>query len=227
MNFKDSYSVALKSQLFQNELNWIVAETGVRPPQALFIPYAFRGADYQLYFQEVYDVFNHAQITLIDINSGDPASLIAAAKMIVIGGGDITAFITKMKSLVTPTFDPFVAIKNRVASGIPYIGWNEGSSVVSPKYFTPPSSILPNAFNASPYQIVCNYDRTDQNKAGIKTFLENNVAIKKVICQVAKLKEDGSSVRLEESGGGMIDSGTAPFPTVISYQIVNGQLIES
>lgn len=69
MNFTDSYSVAVRNQLFQNELNWLFLKTGIRPSDALFISYAYKGENYASYFQKVYDVFINSGIRLIDIQS--------------------------------------------------------------------------------------------------------------------------------------------------------------
>jgi len=227
MNFQDSYRVSLRGKLFQDEMNWVFLKTGIHPSDALFISYAYKGDNYPAYFQGVTDIFAKAGIKLNDIASGDPAALIATAKVIVVGGGDIATFMNKMNGLITPAFNPYIAIKNKVEGGVPYIGWNEGSGIISPKYFVPPSNSLLTGINVSPFQIVGNYVSSAANKKAIFDFLVANPAIKKVICQVDRPGGDGTSVRLEESGSGMIDSPTAPFPTVINYKIVNGVLIES
>ena len=227
MNFQDSYTVSPRDPLFQIELNWLFLKTGIHPTDALFISYAYKGANYPVYFKAVSDIFTKAGISLKDITSGNPADLIAAAKLIVVGGGDITTFINKMNSLITPAFNPYTAIKNRIDGGVPYIGWNEGSGIVSPKYFTPPSSSLLTGINASPFQIVCNYKDSSTSKTAIFNFLQANNTIIKVICQVDASAPGGSSVRLEDNGAGMIDSATDPYPTVIKFKIVGGVLQES
>jgi hypothetical protein len=174
----------------------------------------------------VSEIFAKAGIRLTDITSGDPAVLIAAAKFIVVGGGDIATFISRMNSLKSPVFDPYAAIKARVANGVPYIGWNEGSAIASPKYFVPPASTLIPGINASPFQIICNYRDSAQNKSAIFNFLNTNPGIKKAIAQVDQLKPDGTSVRLEDTGGGIIASSTEPYPIIIRFKIVDGVLVE-
>jgi peptidase E len=225
MNFQNSYDVLSEDLVIQKELNWLLATAIIHPTDALFIPYAYNDVNYPVYFKDVSDIFAKSGITLIDITSGNPAGLISTAKLIVMGGGDITTFMNKMNGLITPTFNPFAAIKNRVDAGIPYIGWNEGASIISPKYFTPPSNPLFSGINASPFQIVCNYQDSSQSKTAIFNFLKSNITIKKLISQVTK--GDGSSVRLEDAGAGMINSATEPYPTVINFEIVNGVLRES
>jgi len=227
MNFKDSNSVTERDSLFQKELNWVSLKTGGLPPNALFISYAYKGVNYPAFLQQVTDVFAKAGIRLVDITTGDPASLIGSSKMIVICGGDTNSLIDKLESLITATFNPYIAIKNRIDAGIPYIGWNQGSSIVSPKYFAPPSSLLSTAFNVSPFQIICGYLNDYQSDTAILNFLNANGSIKKVIGQPESLKKDESSVRLEETGGGMIDSQTAPYPIVINYTVVDNKLIKS
>lgn len=227
MNFQDSYDVAARSQLILSELEWLFSKSGKHPADALFISYAYKGPDFPSYFQELSDIFSKAGIKLTDIASGDPAGLIASTEMIVIGGGDIAALINKMNSLITATFNPYTAIKDRIAGGIFYMGWNEGSSIVSPMYLAPPAGSVPNGIGASPFQIVCHYVNSAQNKNSIFNFLKSNPGIKKVIAQVDQLTPDGTSVRLEDSGAGMIDTSTKPYPAVIRFKIVGGVLNES
>ncbi len=225
MNFQNSYSVLAEEPVIQDELKWVFVTSGIHFTDALFIPYAYKDVNYPGYFKDVSDIFTKAGIKLTDINTGNPATMIAAAKLIVVGGGDITTFMNNMNSLKTPTFNPFTAIKDRADNGIPYIGWNEGANIISPKYFTPPSSPLFSGINASPFQIVCNYQDSSQSRTAIFNFLQSNITIKKLICQVTK--PDGTSVRLEDSGAGMINSATQPYPDVINFEIVGGQLQES
>ncbi len=227
MNFQEGYDVSARAQLFQKELAWVFLKLGKKPEDALFVSYAYKGNDYPAYFNEISDIFSKEGIKLIDIASGDPASLIATANMIVIGGGDISAFFNKMNSLITPVFNPYTAIKNRIVSGIPYMGWNEGSNIISPKYFAPPASSLAYGINGSPFQIVCNYLNNSQNKKSIFDFLKSNPAIKQLIAQTDQLKPDGTSVRLEETGAGMIDTPSDPKPIIIKFKIVGGVLTES
>jgi peptidase E len=226
MNFQNSYSVLPEITLFQEELEWVFKLAGIHPTNALFISYAYNGSNYPQYFKDVSAIFATKGIVLTDITSGNPSVLIAAAKLIVIGGGDIATFMNKMNSLITSTFNPFTAIKDRVDNSVPYIGWNEGASIISPKYFTPPSNPQFTGIGASlPFQIVCNYQNSSLAKTTIFNFLNTNNTIKKVICQVTK--PDGTSVRLEDSGAGMINSATDPYPTVINFEIAGGVLQES
>lgn len=225
MNFADSYALKTRTTLFQNEFSWIVSKTGRVTSQALFIPYAYKGSNYPGFFNDASAIFGQAGIKLTDITSGDPATLIANAEAIVACGGDVMTLINKLNSMVTGTFNPFNALKNRINAGVPYIGWNEGSAIISPKFFGPPSNVLSPGINASPFQIINNYKDPAQNRTYIKSYLQANSFISKAICQIDQM--DGTTVRLEESGSGMIDSATAPYPLVIRYKIVDGNLEET
>ena len=225
MNFADSYTVKTRALLFQNELNWVSAKTGKMPSQALFISYAYKGGNFPVFFHDVADIFNHSGVKLTDIASGDPAALINNAEAFVVCGGDITALINKLTSLVTPEFNPFNAIKYRINSGISYIGWNEGSAIASPKYFGPPSNVLSPGINACPYQIIANYKDPAQNRNSVKNYLTANSFIDMAVAMADV--PDGSSVRLEESGSGILLSHTVPYPLVIRYKMVSGTLQES
>jgi hypothetical protein len=228
MRFQDSYLVSTRAQLFQNELNWIFMKSGSHPDEALFISYAYKGENFPAYFQQLSIIFDKAGIKLTDINSGDPAGLIAGAQFLVVGGGDILTFFNRMDSLISPAFNPYFAIMDRVQNGVPYVGWNEGSAVVSPKYFVPPSSLLRPGINASPFEIICGYADSQQSDSAILNFLLTNPSIPRVIGQPKALVNDGgSSVRLEETGGGMINSPTSPYPIVITYTILDGNLNKS
>jgi hypothetical protein len=225
MNFADSYLVKTRALLFQNEINWISAKTGSKPSKALFIPYAYKGSNYPGFLYDVSNICAKAGVNLTDITTGDPASLIASAEAFVVCGGDITALINKLTSLITTDFNPFNALKERVNCGVPYIGWNEGSAIISPKFFGPPSTIISPGINTCPFQIITNYKDPAQNRIHIKNYLLANPFISKAISLTDV--NDGSTVRLEESGSGILDSSPSPYPLVIRYKIVNGNLEES
>lgn len=229
MNFPGSYALSTRERLFQSEISWVYSKAGIKPSDALFIPYAYKGNDYPAFLQEVTDIFARSGVHITDIQSGDPAALIVSANAIIICGGDILSFKTRMDNLITPAFNPYLAISNRVANGAPYIGWNEGAAVISPQVFQPPANTLYTGINASlPFQIVTNFQNTNpQSRPSVKNYLDTYPAINKVICQVDQQGYDGSSVRLEDSGAGMIDSATAPYPIVIGFQVINGHLVES
>jgi hypothetical protein len=227
MNFKGNYDLTSVQQLFQDELNWLASKTGNLPAEALFVSYAYAGTDYSSFFLKLSDLFNKSGIKLVDITSADPAALIASARLFVIGGGDIQKFVNSMNKLVTSTYNPYQAIKSRIDAGIGYLGWNEGSAVVSPAYFSPPALPLPVGIGGSPFQIVTNFKDTDPNcRPSILNYLKGHPSVKTLIAQVDSQLKDGTSVRLEDTGAGMIDGATAPFPIVVKFKIVDGVLVE-
>jgi hypothetical protein len=229
MNFQDSNAIATRKDFFKTELNWIFSKINPDPTEALFIPYAYNGPDYPAFFRECSDVFGQAGvgIKLTDINSGNPATMIASAKMMVIPGGDIKTFIKLMNQLITATFNPWSAIKIMLLNGIPLVAWNEGAALISPKPFSLPSVDLTTTIGASPYQLVNNYTPSDPNRALIKTFLQNNPGVTEVTCETARPKEDKATVRLEETGGGILRTTIPSYPIVINYKLVGGALTES
>lgn len=228
MRFQDSYLISPRGLLFENELNWVFQKTGSKPGDALFISYAYMGNDYPAYFSQVSDIFKKAGIHLTDIISGNPEELIVNARFIVIGGGDIATFYKKMDSLITLVFNPYLAILDSIQHGVPYMGWNEGSGVISPKYFLPPENALLPGINGSPFQIICNYLDSPQSDSAILNFLLTNATIPEVVGQPQTSGSGNEgSVRLEETGGGIILTPTVPFPFVIRYKVVNGILIKN
>jgi len=229
MNFQDSFAIATRKDFFKTELDWIFSKTNPDPTEALFIPYAYNGPNYAAFFKECSDVFIQTGIgiKLNDINSGNPATMIASAKMIVIPGGDIKLFIKLMNQLISSTFNPWSAIKTMLLSGIPLVAWNEGTALISPKPFTLPSADLTTTIGASPFQLANNYTPSDLNRTAIKNFLQGNPGVTQVTCETARPKEDKTTVRLEETGGGILQTNIPPYPIVINYKLVGGVLTES
>jgi hypothetical protein len=98
----------------------------------------------------------------------------------VIGGGDINRLIGAFNSLIYRIFNPYTALKAKIDSGTGFLGWNEGSAIISPKYFAPPAILLPQGIAASPFQIVNNFRNGDpQSRPSILNYLKNNTLIKK------------------------------------------------
>jgi len=226
MNFQDSYALSTRNQLFLQELNWLSTKVGL-PGNALLIPYAYAGTNYPAFYTQVVNAFAQTNISITDINSGNPQTLLNAANMIVICGGSYSSLKAKMDQIVSGGFNIYAAIKARLDSCVPCICWNEGSGSVSPYLFTPPSLPAGVGINASPNQLISNYTNNQTNRNAIKTFLLANPGMAEAIAQVNAAGGDGTSVRLEESGAGILYAGTAPYPTIIHYKIVGGNLVES
>lgn len=227
MDFKDSYDLTSNETLFQRELKWLSDKTGKPPADALFISYAFNGPDYDAYFNKAKSIFAKSGIKLIDITSGDPAAMISAAQLIVVGGGDIMKFINIMNGLRNSGFDPYLAIRKRIEAGIPYLGWNEGSSIVSVRFFSPPSVIIQEGIGGTLVQMITKFQNTNALcRPAIENYLKNNPLIKLVIAETDTLNPDGKSTRLEESGTAILDTVSPLYPGVIRFELKDGKLTE-
>jgi peptidase E len=218
-NFDSNNNLPLYSSLLKFEIEWIF--NGHYPKEILFIPNAYNGSNLNTYIQQVRDIFKQLGITVILLTDGNPSALIQNAPGIVIGGGDLAKLLMGIVSNLN-------LLKGKIKAGTPYLGWNEGSVVVSPFYVVPP--VIPvssKCIGAIPYQMFCHFVDTPASRMEINNFFVNHqndtIPINKVICQ--KDGPGGSGIRLEDDGSGMIYApipGTTP-PTVFNYQ--NGSTI--
>jgi peptidase E len=225
-NFRNGYDVSVRKDFILAELDWLFSKVS-NPGEALFIPYAYKGTSYSAFFNDLQIIFDLRHLKLVDINdknAGTPQDLIIKAKMYVFCGGDLAALLGGLNALKTAAFDPYKAIRTNVENGVPYLGWNEGSVIVSPLEYTFPNNTLLAALKVSDYQIIRNYSNSaDVTNNPIKEFLSKNRGIRLAFAMVDTLKEDKTSVRLEESGAGMIYGIVGP---VIKYYLnSSGQLI--
>jgi hypothetical protein len=226
LGFLNGDSVSNRKDLFSKELDWLKPATG-NPGEALFIHYAYNGGDFAAYFNDLKTIFRDKGINLIDIDSGKADSLITNAKMYVVAGGDLARLITKLNSLKTNSFDPYKVIKSNVDGGVGYMAWNESTVFISPVAYDFPGNSLQAALKASPYQFVYNYYNDDNTSANpIRQFLiANKPSVLSVVAQVNTIKEDKTSVRLEETGSGIIYRASDPHPVVTRYFLdANGNL---
>ncbi len=133
--------------------------------EVLFVPYAAVTFSYDDYVRKVQARFDEIGVKVRGTHEfADPATQVAHAKCIVVGGGNTFALTKKMQEegLVQ-------AIRERVRAGVPYIGWSAGSNVTCPTICTtndmpivqPPSF---NVIGAIPFQINPHY--LDHNPAG-------------------------------------------------------------
>lgn len=96
--------------------------------EALFIPYAAVTFSYDEYAEKVQKRFNDIDIKVRSIHSeADPVQAIRNAEAIVVGGGNTFALIKKMQEqgLLEP-------LRERIADGLPYVGWSAGSNITCP-----------------------------------------------------------------------------------------------
>jgi dipeptidase E len=93
--------------------------------QLLFIPYAAVSLDYDEYTQKVQQALGALNVEVKGIHtSADPVAAIKSAEAIVIGGGNTFHLLHQLylHQLLAP-------IRERVAQGMPYIGWSAGSNI--------------------------------------------------------------------------------------------------
>jgi hypothetical protein len=202
-DFDSNENLHLYNELLTTEIKWLFK--GKYPADVLFIPYAYDGAYYNTYIKKVRDLFKVFGITVRLMTEGDPAELIRTANGIVIGGGDLAKLLTGIVNYLD-------LLKARIQSGVPYLGWNEGSVAASPYYLVPP--IIPassRCIGAINKQIYCHYVDTTENRIEIGNFLSNHEGEQPPVTEVVclKIKPGGSGIRLEDVGSGLVDS---PIP---------------
>ncbi|GAB6010648.1 dipeptidase PepE [Viscerimonas tarda] len=110
-------------------LKHIIGEfLGEKPLHALFIPYAAITFPYDEYEEKVNERLNEIGHSVTGIHRyKDPKKAIAEAEAIVIGGGNTWKLTRMLHEL-----ELMPAIKAKVESGTPYIGWSAGSNVACP-----------------------------------------------------------------------------------------------
>ena len=172
---------------------------------ALFIPYAAVTFSYDDYARKVLDRFNEVGHSIDPIHKySDPISAVNNAEAIVVGGGN-TFHLIKMlhdNGLIEP-------IREKVKSGIPFIGWSAGSNVACPTICT--TNDMPiveprsfKAFNLIPFQINPHYlDANPEGHAGetremrIEEFIEANQDVYVVgLREGTMLKVENNSIKL-------------------------------
>lgn len=136
--------------------------------EVMFIPYAAVTFSYDAYLQKVQDRFDEIGVRVRSVHqTDDPASALAEARAIVVGGGNTFHLLQKMQEqgLV-------YVIHHKVPKGVPYIGWSAGSNIACPTICTTNDMpiVEPRSFNAAgliPFQINPHYlDAHPEGHAG-------------------------------------------------------------
>lgn len=219
-NFDSNENLSLYEGLLKGEIEWLFNRK--YPAEVLFIPHAYDGNYYNTYIQKVRTIFGKLGIQVRLLTQGNPADLIIAASAIVIGGGSLS-------KLLSGTVSYFDILKAKIQAGTPYLGWNEGSVLVSPYYVVPPLiPVSSTCIGAIQKQIYCHYVDTSANRVEINNFFINHVndqvPVTEIIC--LKNKPGGTGIQLEDDGAGLLYNvipGTDP-PTVFAFK--NGNTIE-
>lgn len=153
--------------------------------KALFIPYAAVTFSYDAYEEKVSERFRELGHEIISIHHlSDPVEAVRKASAIVVGGGNTWKLLKTMQDN-----NLMEAVRLKVLSGTPYIGWSAGSNVACPTIMT--TNDMPvvepesyKAFGLIPFQINPHY--LDANPAGhagetreqrIEEFIEVNPGI--------------------------------------------------
>lgn len=171
---------------------------GVR--RLLFVPFAGVRISYDDYMARVRDKFAELGYGIDGLHAaGDPLRAVSEAEAIVIGGGNTFHLVHALYG--GGVID---AIRDRVRSGVPYIGWSAGSNVACPTLRTtndmpivePPSF---RTLGLVPFQINPHYTDARMEKHGGETrddriaeFVEVNPGV-----YVIGLRE-GTYLRIED-----------------------------
>lgn len=159
-----SSSRAGNSEYLAPYLPWITAHLGTIRT-VLFIPYAGVTVSYDDYLAKVQQVLSPYAIEVQSIHQfADPRQAVSEAQAILVGGGNTFQLLHQLYQ-----HDILTLIRNRVQSGIPYIGWSAGSNIAGATICTtndmpivePPSF---KALNLLPWQLNPHY--TDYAPAG-------------------------------------------------------------
>ena len=179
--------------------------------RVLFIPYAAVSFSYDEYAEKVQRRFDEIGIGVRSIHlEADPVRAVMEAEAVVVGGGNTFALIKKMQEqgLLEP-------LRDRLAEGMPYVGWSAGSNVACPTIRTTNDMpiVEPESFRAIGavgFQINPHYlDANPEGHAGetreqrIEEFIAANREV-----YVAGLRE-GCMLRVE--GDGMQLKGPRPL----------------
>jgi peptidase E len=218
-NLENNYDILLFSDFLKSQITWLLS--GQKISEVLLIPYAYDGQYYNSFIQDIKQLFTFFKMNVKLITEGSPDTLIKEASFIATGGGDLT-------KLLGGVVNHLGLLKTKLTTGIPYLGWNEGSVVVSPTYIVPAViPVSPNCIGAISFQIYSHYVDTSINRQEIKNFLLNHKndtpPITKVYCMTDG--PGGSGIRLEDDNEGLVyGPGTSPASTIV-FALSGGNLV--
>lgn len=98
----------------------------------LFVPYAAVTFSFDAYLKKVSDRLSEIGVRVESVHDfTNPVEAVAKARAIVVGGGNTFALASQMQR-----HGLMKAIGERIAQGVPYIGWSAGSNVACPTICT-------------------------------------------------------------------------------------------
>lgn len=124
----------------------------------VFVPFAGVRISYAEYTRLVRDRFGQMGYQIVSLHEvGDPIQAVTEAQAIAVGGGNTFHLLQSLYAVTV-----LDAIRQRVAGGLPYIGWSAGSNIACPTIKTtndmpiiePPSFT---ALGVVPFQINPHY----------------------------------------------------------------------
>ncbi len=144
---------------------WLADFLGDVVRRVLFIPFAAVTVPYVAYADKVRVAFEELGHALDSIHDAlDPVDAVQNAEAIAVGGGNTFRLLQQLydRSLIDP-------IRERVQSGVPFIGWSAGSNIAGPTISTTNDMpiVEPRSFKALgfvPFQINPHY--TDAHPPG-------------------------------------------------------------
>jgi len=146
---------------------------GEKPRNLIFIPYAAVTIPYGEYEENVRRVFNEMNYSIFSLHRvSNKKKAIEEADGIVVGGGNTFALLARLYAdqLLEP-------IRQRVLSGVPYIGWSAGANLACPTIMT--TNDMPivqpphfDALNLVPFQINPHYHELKFENQGGETRKE-------------------------------------------------------
>ena len=179
------------------------------PSEVLFIPYAAVTKPYDDYVAQVQSAFGALGIRVRGLHAdADPVEAVRKAPVIVVGGGNTWKLLREVRSQQL-----LPAIRDRVAAGVPYIGWSAGSNLAGPTIMTTNDMPIcdPGGFDALglvPFQVNPHY--LHGNPPGFKGETREERITEFGVLQprvwVAGLRE-GTGLRIEDGRAQLVGDG--------------------
>jgi dipeptidase E len=184
---------------------------GDKKVTALFIPYAAVTFSFDQYVEKVQEKFTEIGHEILGIHTcKDPVAAVRESEAIIVGGGNTWQLVRMLHE-----YQLMEAVRQKVLTGTPFVGWSAGANVACPTLRTTNDMPIINplrfeTFHLVPFQINPHYlDANPEGHAGetreqrIQEFLEINPGV-----TVVGLRE-GTMLRRENDVLRLIGGRTA------------------